>query len=88
MEMTLSMLCRRPWRVRKGSCVMTWRYSLNVGAGTKALEMPVSSSRLMKRWPLAVPGRWRQMTRPATLSCWLFGAFVRDLADQMFWARS
>ena len=30
------------------------------------LAMPVSSSRVAKMTPLAVPGRWRTSTRPAT----------------------
>ena len=32
---------------------------------TTALAVPVSSSRVMKQNPFAVPGRWRTMTRPA-----------------------
>ena len=37
------------------------------------MAMPVSSSSEMKQWPLAVPGRWRQMTWPAMMMCcpWL-----------------
>ena len=33
---------------------------------TTMLTMPVSSSRVMKITPLAVPGCWRTSTRPAT----------------------
>ena len=33
-----------------------------------ALAMPVSSSRLRNMNPFAVPGRWRQITHPATLT--------------------
>src|SRR5256885_265671 len=36
------------------------------GGAMMMLAMPVSSSRLRNTNPLAVPGRWRAMTAPAT----------------------
>jgi hypothetical protein len=38
-----------------------------------ALEIPVSSSRLRKTNPYAVPGRWRAITHPATCAYWPSG---------------
>jgi len=35
---------------------------------TIVLAMPVSSSSVMKITPLAVPGRWRTSTSPATVT--------------------
>jgi len=37
-------------------------------AGTTRLTTPVSSSSVMNIRPEAVPGRWRNITRPATLT--------------------
>ena len=40
----------------------------NTRRQTTTLAMPVSSSSVMKMTPLAVPGRWRTSTRPATVT--------------------
>ena len=48
--------------------VATWRYSSKTFDHRTRFEKPYSSSMVMKTTPLAVPGRWRQMTMPATLT--------------------
>ena len=44
------------------------RFFSNTLGQTTMLTMPVSSSSVRKITPLAVPGRWRTSTRPATLT--------------------
>src|SRR5688572_17365958 len=47
------------------------------------LTTPVSSSRVSKTTPLAVPGRWRMRTRPATLTQVLLGVWLICAAGVM-----
>ena len=62
--MTPCSFCIRPVMTRAGSKVMMWRNSSKSFGRTMAFAWPVSSSRVMKQNPLAVPGRWRAMTEP------------------------
>ena len=54
---TPSEFCTWPSMRRKASSVITSRNRSNMSGSTIALETPVSSSRLIKTNPLAVPGR-------------------------------
>ena len=51
----------------------TGRNVSNIFGQTMMLAMSVSSSRVMKMTPLAVPGRWRTRTRPETVTRRPFG---------------
>src|SRR5260370_11198611 len=54
-----------PSTTRPGEPTMSWRCFCRRSGEITAWDMPVSSSRVRKRSPLAVPGRWRTMTDPA-----------------------
>ncbi len=45
--------------------LISTEYSRKILSQTTRLTKPVSSSRVMKQTPEAVPGRWRQITIPA-----------------------
>ena len=49
-----------------------------------AFRNPVSSSSVTKTTPLAVWGRWRQMTNPAVLTHDPCGCFSNASADRFF----
>jgi len=77
--MTLETFWTTPVMRKAGSCVMTRRSRSKRAGTTTALAMPVSSSRLMKTKPCAVPGRCRQITEPAMVECpVMLGEGVRD----------
>ena len=60
--------CRwmRPWMTMRRAPITSLRKRSSVFGQTTALAMPVSSSMVMNTTPLAVPGRWRTSTTPAT----------------------
>ena len=60
--------CSGPVTATRRAPITTGRYVSNVRCHTIVLAMPVSSSSVMKITPLAVPGRWRTSTRPATVT--------------------
>ena len=61
-------LCKGPVTATSRAPITTGRYVSNARAHTMVLAMPVSSSSVMKITPLAVPGRWRTSTSPATVT--------------------
>ena len=66
--MTPSWICKIPSVRRNGSATSVQRCFANKPGVTITLAMPVSSSRLRKTKPFAVPGRWRTITLPATFT--------------------
>ncbi|MCU0256525.1 MAG: carbohydrate binding family 9 domain-containing protein [Vicinamibacterales bacterium] len=63
---TPSCCCSTPSTTTNGSWTITVRWASNRSGRTMTLAMPVSSSSVRKQKPLAVPGRWRVITAPAT----------------------
>ena len=65
--MTPCSLCSLPVTATKRAPSTIARKRSNAFGQTMTLAMPASSSSVMKMTPLAVPGRWRTSTRPATV---------------------
>src|SRR4051794_40194500 len=60
----------------------SWVGKTKTFGGAGGLVTAVSSSRLMKTKPLAVPGRWRQMTLPGMRRVWPGWPLGRAMARQ------
>ena len=65
--------CSRPVTLRQRPAITARRKRSKIFAQTTMLAVPVSSSSVTKITPLAVPGRWRQITMPATATRAPFG---------------
>ena len=59
-------VCRMPSTSSTSLVTTTWPWVSNRSGRMVMFTSPVSSSRVRNTKPLAVPGRWRQMTAPAT----------------------
>ena len=74
--------CSRPVTLRQRPEITARRKRSKVLAQTTTLAVPVSSSRVTKITPLAVPGRCRQTTSPATATRAPFGGITRSAATR------
>ena len=72
--------CSRPVTFRQRPEITARRNCRKVFAQTTMFAVPVSSSRVRNTTPFAVPGRWRQVTSPATATRTPAGGIVRSAA--------